>query len=210
VTIGQLTSVLEANQKFAESFDKGELEIPPARNIAVLTCIDARIDPAKALGLEIGDAHVIRNAGGRATDDAVRSLLISSWLLGTREFLVIHHTDCGMAKFTDEAVAEIIAERCGEDVSELDFLTFRDLDQSVRDDVDRIRSLSQIPADATVSGHVYDVRTGPCGSWCRPSSRPRGTVLRSQPGGPDGCSPPGPPSVVVGSMRCSTRIWVRG
>ena len=146
--MGQLTSVLEANQRFAESFDKGELEIPPARNIAVLTCIDARIDPAKALGLEIGDAHVIRNAGGRATDDAVRSLLISSWLLGTREFLVIHHTDCGMAKFTDEAVAEIIAERCGEDVSELDFLTFSDLDQSVRDDVDRIRSLSQIPADA--------------------------------------------------------------
>jgi carbonic anhydrase len=102
---------------------------------------------------------VIRNAGGRATDDAVRSLLVSSWLLGTREFLVIHHTDCGMAKFTDEAVAEIIAERSGEDVSELDF-TFRDLDQSVRDDVDRIRSLSQIPADATVSGHVYDVHTG--------------------------------------------------
>ena len=127
--MGQLTSVLEANQRFAESFDKGELEIPPARNIAVLTCIDARIDPAKALGLEIGDAHVIRNAGGRATDDAVRSLLISSWLLGTREFLVIHHTDCGMAKFTDEAVAEIIAERSGEDVSELDFLTFRDLEE---------------------------------------------------------------------------------
>ena len=111
--MGQLTSVVEANQRFAASFDKGELEIPPARNIAVLTCIDARIDPAKALGLDIGDAHVIRNAGGRATDDAVRSLLISSWLLGTREFLVIHHTDCGMrsakaGEFTDEAVAEII------------------------------------------------------------------------------------------------------
>jgi carbonic anhydrase len=158
--MGQLTSVSEANQKFAESFDKGDLEIPPARNIAVLTCIDARIDPARALGLDIGDAHVIRNAGGRATDDAVRSLLISSWLLGTREFLVIHHTDCGMAKFTDDAVAEIIAERSGEDVSNLDFFTFGDLDQSVRDDVDRVRSLSQIPADATISGHVYDVRTG--------------------------------------------------
>ena len=126
----------------------------------MLTCIDARIDPARALGLEIGDAHVIRNAGGRATDDAVRSLLISSWLLGTREFLVIHHTDCGMEKFTDDAMAEIIAERSGEDVSDVDFLTFRDLDQSVWDDVQRIRSLSQIPADATVSGHVYDVRTG--------------------------------------------------
>ena len=158
--MGQVTSVVEANQKFAESFDKGDLEIPPARNIAVLTCIDARIDPAKALGLDIGDAHVIRNAGGRASDDAVRSLLISSWLLGTREFLVIHHTDCGMEKFTDEAMTEIIAERCGQDVSEVDFLTFRDLDQSVRDDVDRIRSLGPIPADATVSGHVYDVRTG--------------------------------------------------
>ena len=126
----------------------------------MLTCIDARIDPAKALGLDIGDAHVIRNAGGRATDDAVRSLLISSWLLGTREFPVIHHTDCGLAIFTDEKMAEIIADRCGQDVSELDFLTFLDLDQSVRDDVDRIRSLSQIPRDATVSGHVYDVRTG--------------------------------------------------
>lgn len=158
--MAQLTSVMEANQRFAESFDKGDLEIPPARNIAVLTCIDARTDPAKALGLDIGDAHVIRNAGGRATDDAVRSLLISSWLLGTREFLVIHHTDCGMSMFTDEAMAEIIAERSGEDVSELDFLTFSDLDQSVRDDVDRIRSLGRIPADATVSGHVYDVRTG--------------------------------------------------
>jgi carbonic anhydrase len=158
--MGQVTSVVEANQKFAESFDKGDLEIPPAHNIAVLTCIDAQIDPAKALRLDIGDAHVIRNAGGRASDDAVRSLLISSWLLGTREFLVIHHTDCGMAMFTDEAMEEIIAERSGEDVSEVDFLTFRDLDQSVRDDVDRIRSLGPIPADATVSGHVYDVRTG--------------------------------------------------
>jgi carbonic anhydrase len=158
--MGQLTSVLEANHRFANTFDKGDLEIPPARSIAVLTCIDARIDPAKALGLEIGDAHVIRNAGGRATDDAVRSLLISSWLLGTREFLVIHHTDCGMEKFTDDAMAEIIAERSGEDVSDVGFLTFRDLDQSVWDDVQRIRSLSQIPADATVSGHVYDVRTG--------------------------------------------------
>ena len=150
--MGQLTSVLEANQRFANTFDKGDLEIPPARNIAVLTCIDARIDPARALGLEIGDAHVIRNAGGRATDDAVRSLLISSWLLGTREFLVIHHTDCGMEKFTDDAVAEIIAERSGEDVSDVDFLTFGDLDQSVRDDVQRIRSLSQIPAGPGITG----------------------------------------------------------
>ena len=126
----------------------------------MLTCIDARIDPAEALGLDIGDAHVIRNAGGRASDDAVRSLLISSWPLGTREFLVIHHTDCRMGMFTDEAMEGIIAERPGEDVSDVDFLTFRDQDQSVRDDVDRIRSLGPIPAGAMVSGHVYDVRTG--------------------------------------------------
>src|SRR5262245_25226349 len=143
--MGQLASVVEANQRFAESFDKGDLEIPPARNIAVLTCIDARIDPARALGLDIGDAHVIRNAGGRATDDAVRSLLISSWLLGTREFLVIHHTDCGMAKFTDQKMAEIITDRCGQDVSELDFLAFPDLDQSVWDDVVRVRPRHPTP-----------------------------------------------------------------
>src|SRR4029453_12369389 len=151
--MGQLTSVVEANQRFAESFDKGDLEIPPARNIAVLTCIDARIDPARVLGLDIGDAHVIRNAGGGGTADAVRALLISSWLRGTREFLVIHHTDCGMEKFTDDAMAEIIGERCGQDVSELDFLTFRDLDQSVRDAFDQIRSLRRIPVVAAGAGH---------------------------------------------------------
>ena len=188
--MGQLTSVLEANQRFAESFDKGELEIPPARNIAVLTCIDARIDPAKALGLQIGDAHVIRNAGGRATDDAVRSLLISSWLLGTREFLVIHHTDCRMAKFTDEAVAEIIAERCGEDVSELDFLTFRDLDQSVR--TTSTGSARSARSRQTPRFRGTYVRTGtPAGGGSgRVVDREDGPPLR--PGGPDGVRRPGP------------------
>jgi len=158
--VSEIPELLRANEAFAAAFDGRELVRPPRRRLAILTCIDARVQPERFLGLELGDAHVLRNAGARASDDAIRSLLISSWLLGTREFLVIHHTDCGMAKFTDEAVAEIIAERSGVDVSELDFLTFRDLDQSVRDDVDRIRSLSQIPADSTVSGHVYDVRTG--------------------------------------------------
>jgi carbonic anhydrase len=205
--MGQLTSVLEANQRFAESFDKGDLEIPPARNIAVLTCIDARIDPARALGLDIGDAHVIRNAGGRATDDAVRSLLISSWLLGTREFLVIHHTDCGMAKFTDDAVAEIIAERSGEDVSDLDFFTFRDLDQSVQDDVDGVRSLSQIPADATSRATCTTSEPGRCGRWFSPSSRSRGTSRPVEPRRPGRRSPAGPPSVVVGS--CSGGVGLR-
>src|SRR5436305_8969781 len=103
--MSEVDRLREANASFAEGFDKGDLEIPPARPLAVLTCIDARLDPARFLGLDIGDAHVIRNAGGRATEDAIRSLLISSWLLGTREFAVIHHTDCGMTKFTDPRAA---------------------------------------------------------------------------------------------------------
>jgi carbonic anhydrase len=153
--------LIDANREFAAHFDQGDLEIPPAKPVVVLTCIDARIDPAKALGLEIGDAHVIRNAGGRASDDAIRSLLISSWLLGTREVLVIHHTDCGMAKFTDDVLAGKIKEETGEDVSGIDFLTFEDLESSVREDVDRIRERrTTLPNGVSVSGHVYDVRTG--------------------------------------------------
>ncbi len=152
--------LLEANRAFAAGFDQGDLEIPPAKHVVILTCIDARVDPARMLGLEIGDAHVIRNAGGRASDDAIRSLLISSWLLGTREYLVIHHTDCGMAKFTDDVLAGMIEEATGLDVSDQEFLTFSDVDQSVRDDVERIRSLKTLPDGVSVSGHVYDVRTG--------------------------------------------------
>src|ERR1700730_16380607 len=93
---------LEANEDYARTFQKGDLPMPPARHVAVLTCMDARIDPARLLGLEEGDAHVIRNAGGRASEDAIRSLIISYKLLGTREFLVIHHTDCGMLTFTND------------------------------------------------------------------------------------------------------------
>src|SRR5918912_616606 len=100
-----LPEVLAANERYAASFTKGALPLPPARHFAVLTCMDARIDPAKALGLQEGDAHVIRNAGGRASDDAIRSLVISYKLLGTREWFVIHHTDCGMETFTNEIIA---------------------------------------------------------------------------------------------------------
>src|SRR6266702_8845647 len=100
----------KANDAYASSFSKGNLPMPPGRHVAVLTCMDARLDPARFLGLEIGDAHVIRNAGGRATEDAIRSLLISSWLLGTRQFAVIHHTDCGMPKFTDPLLREMIRD----------------------------------------------------------------------------------------------------
>ena len=109
--------------------------MPPARKTAVLVCMDARIDPARALGLEEGDAHVIRNAGGRASDDAIRSLIISYELLGTREFVVIHHTDCGMLTFTNEQLREKLQEELGVDASAIDFLPFSDVAQSVRDDL---------------------------------------------------------------------------
>ena len=159
--MSELTTMIEANEGFASTFRDGELKIPPARGVAVLTCIDGRIDPARILGLEIGDAHVIRNAGGTASDDAIRSLVVSSWILGTREFAVIHHTDCGMSYFTNDELAQKIKEASGEDFSSTDFLTFSDLDQSVRDDVARIRGLGgKLPAGVKVSGHVYDVTDG--------------------------------------------------
>ena len=159
--MAELKKMLEANEGFASSFGEGELKIPPARGVAVLTCIDARIDPAKLLGLEIGDAHVLRNAGGRASDDAIRSLIVSSWILGTREFAVIHHTDCGMGYFSNDELIQKLKEASGEDFSSTDFLTFTDVDESVRDDVARIRDLgSKLPEGVKVSGYVYDVTSG--------------------------------------------------
>ena len=158
--MSELPAVLEANQAYASEFDKGALEIPPARPVLVLTCIDARLDPAKMLGLEIGDAHVLRNAGGRATDDAIRSASISSWLLGTREYLVIHHTDCGMTKFTDDVLHGMIRDATGIDVSDDEYLSFSDVDESVREDVARLRDVKTLPEGVTVAGLVYDVRTG--------------------------------------------------
>jgi carbonic anhydrase len=154
--------LLDANRSYAASFDKGELPMPPGRRFAVLACMDARLDPAKFLGLAEGDAHVIRNAGGRASDDAIRSLVISATLLGTREFVVVHHTDCGMATFTNDDLRERLREERGADASGIDFLPFSgsDLDQSVREDVERIRTSPLLPADIPVRGFVYDVRSG--------------------------------------------------
>jgi carbonic anhydrase len=158
-SVSEIERIEEANERFAASFDSGALEIPPARPLIVLTCIDARVDPAAAFGLRVGDAHVIRNAGGRATDDAIRSMLISSWLLGTREFAVIHHTDCGMTKFTDDVLRDMIRDGAGVEV-EMDFLSFADPEESAREDVDAIRATKGFPEGVAVSGHVYDVRTG--------------------------------------------------
>ncbi|KAK9471837.1 carbonic anhydrase [Dipodascopsis tothii] len=155
-----LEEIKAANAAYVAQFDKGSLPLPPGRKFTVVTCMDARLDPAKALGLSEGDAHVIRNAGGRAAD-ALRSVVISQQLLGTREVLVIHHTDCGMLTFTSDHLHGLLAERLGADpVPAVDFLPFSDLDQSVRDDVAYLRNSGAVPADIPISGWVYDVTTG--------------------------------------------------
>jgi carbonic anhydrase len=152
--------LLAANDRYAAAFQKGDLPMPPGRKVAILTCMDARIDPAKSLGLEEGDAHVIRNAGGRASDDALRSLIISEQLLGTTEIVVIHHTDCGMLTFTNDDLRTICIERLETDASHIDFLPFPDVEQSVRDDLETIRASRLIPDSIPVSGFIYDVRSG--------------------------------------------------
>ena len=167
-----------ANERYAAGFDKGELPMPPARRLAVVTCMDARLDPAKFLGLAEGDAHVIRNAGGRASDDAIRSLVISYKLLGTKEFFVIHHTECGMGFFTNESMRELLASsletaeltpqgfrdvgkgpgsRAGEFI---EWLAFQDPRQAVIDDVERIHAHPLIPKSIPVHGYIYDVKSG--------------------------------------------------
>jgi carbonic anhydrase len=155
-----LSELLAANERYAADFTKGALPMPPGRHIAVLVCMDARLHPGKFLGLEEGDAHVIRNAGGRASDDALRSLIISHKLLGTREFLVIHHTDCGMLTFTNDQLREQLRRDLNADASAIDFLPFSDLEDSVRQDVQTIRSSPLIPNDIAVSGFVFDVKSG--------------------------------------------------
>jgi carbonic anhydrase len=155
-----VSELLRANETFAASFDKGDLEIVPAKPVLVLTCIDARLDPARMLGLDMGDAHVVRNAGGRATDDAIRSSTISSWLLGVRELVVIHHTDCGMTLFTDDVLHGKIRDETGIDVSDEEYLSFTDPEESLRDDVARLRDVKTLPEGVTVSGYKYDVRDG--------------------------------------------------
>ena len=171
--------VLEANRKYAASFgDKGKLGLPPARRFAILTCMDARLDPAKCAGLAEGDAHVIRNAGGRASDDAIRSLVISYKLLGTQEFFVIHHTNCGMEFFTNEVMRGLLASsldtaqltpngfrdigkgpgsRAGEYI---EWLTISDPKQAVIDDVARIRNHPLVPKTIPINGFIYDVHSG--------------------------------------------------
>ncbi len=150
---------LQANEQYAANFKKGDLPLPPGRKVAVLACMDARLDPARILGLEEGDAHVIRNAGGRAAD-ALRSLIISEQLLGTNTIVILHHTDCGMLTFTDEVIHDKIKHDLHADADHIAFLPFKDLDQSVRDDITFLRSSSLIPESIEIRGFVYDVKTG--------------------------------------------------
>lgn len=174
-----LKEVLTANQNYAETFgDKGNLPLPPARRFAILTCMDARLDPAKFAGLTEGDAHVIRNAGGRASDDAIRSLVISYKLLGTREWFIVHHTDCGMETFTDEVIRRLlessletavidetgwhdVGSRPGSSEAQfIDWLTISDQSKSICEDVKRVRFHPLVPRDIPIYGYLYDVKTG--------------------------------------------------
>jgi carbonic anhydrase len=154
-----IDELLRSNERYAETFDRGNLPLPPSRRLTVLTCMDARILPSRALGLEEGDAHVIRNAGGRARD-ALRSIIISQRLLGTRELAIIHHTDCGLLTFTNRVLWEKVSVDLGQDTGEFDFLPFQDLDESVRQDVEFLQATQLLNRDTLIRGFVYDVQTG--------------------------------------------------
>ncbi len=154
-----IDELVQANKDYARNFTHGELPLPPARRIAVLTCMDARILPSQVLGLAAGDAHVIRNAGGRARD-ALRSLVISQRLLGTREVAVIHHTDCGMLTFNNSGLRDKVQSDLGQDTGEFDFLPFTDLDGSVREDIEFLQATQLLDPDTVMRGFVYDVRDG--------------------------------------------------
>lgn len=174
-----LEEVLGANEKYAADFgDKGSLPIPPGRKFAVVTCMDARLDPAKFAGLAEGDAHVIRNAGGRVTEDVIRSLIISHKLLGTQEWFVVHHSDCGMLTFTNEIMTNLLSESLesaalgengwynpskegGSEAGQyINFLPFSNLEKSVVDDVRTIRNHPLVPKNVPIYGFYYDVKTG--------------------------------------------------
>jgi carbonic anhydrase len=151
--------LLRNNQSYSGSFKKGDLPLPPAKHVAVLACMDARLDVHKILGLQEGDAHVIRNAGGAVTDDAIRSLAISQRLLGTKEIVLIHHTDCGMLTFHDDDIKRKIEEETGIRPA-FAFEAFADLDDDVRQSIARIKASPFIPNKSSVRGFVYDVRSG--------------------------------------------------
>ena len=152
--------MLAHNRGYAERFDLSHLQTPPVRKLVILTCMDSRMDLEQLLGLQVGDAHMIRNAGGLATDDAIRSLILSTHLLGTRAVAVIQHTDCGLMAITDEQFRWRLSSETGRDASHLVFHAFRDVEQNVREHVRRIRENPFLPRDIETRGFVYDVKNG--------------------------------------------------
>lgn len=158
----------EASEAYSSTFSKGDLPLPPAKHYLVVTCMDARIDPAAAFSIPIGDAHIIRNAGGSA-EDALRSIIISEQLLNTKEIVLVKHTDCGMLTFKNEDAYAVVEKQLGAKArselegKEFDFLPFKDLETAVRDDVRWLKGSNLIPDDVEVSGWVYDVKTGKTG-----------------------------------------------
>src|SRR3954447_22950713 len=160
VTDLRLESMLEANRRYAAGFAAGGRPALPARQLVILTCMDARINVEDALGLEIGDAHILRNAGGRATDDAIRSLVVSANWLGTRRALVIHHTQCGLFGQTNVSMREHVRDVTGHDPVDIEFHAIADLEESVREDVRRIGATPFLPDGYEVRGAIYDVDTG--------------------------------------------------
>ena len=151
---------LKANQAYVELHGDFHLSIKPKTKVAIVTCMDSRLHVAPALGLDLGDAHILRNAGGRVTDDMIRSLVISQQQMGTREIVVLHHTDCGAQTFNNEDFQEHLKRKLGVDVSGKDFLPFQDVEESVREDMKLLRECPLIPDDVIISGAVYDVDTG--------------------------------------------------
>lgn len=172
-----LQEILQANRAYAEVFgDKARLVGAPRRRMAILTCMDARMDPAKFSGLNEGDAHVIRNAGGRASDDAIRSLIVSAKLMGTTDWFVIHHSGCGMQSYTDEDIQHLLGldddhdhpedskwhhvKKSSHTPADIQWLTFKDLAQSIVEDVERIRTHPLVPASVTIYGYIYHIHHG--------------------------------------------------
>ena len=151
---------LKANQAYVELHGELHLPIKPKTKVAIVTCMDSRLHVAPALGLALGDAHILRNAGGRVTEDMIRSLVISQQQMGTREIVVLHHTDCGAQTFQNKDFQEHLKRELGVDVSNQDFLPFQDIDESVREDMRLLKDSPLIPDDVVISGAVYDVDTG--------------------------------------------------
>lgn len=159
--MGVIDEVLQANERYAQSFALGDLAMPPSRKLAVVACMDARITVEELLGLRTGEAHIIRNAGGIVTEDALRSLIISHHLLGTQEFMIINHTDCGMLTFRDEELRQKLEAATGTaTVAPAHFHAFEDLEANVRRQMQRVRSHPWIPDTILLRGFVYDVKTG--------------------------------------------------